>query len=67
MTQTSLPMNFTNARIEPSKLWATVWVRGERGTVVGYDAESYEVPMTRVLFSDGRQGLFTHAEMGLKV
>ncbi len=61
--QTNLPMNFQNARIEPSAMWATVWVRGERGTVVGYDTESYEQPMTRVLFADGRTGNFSHSEM----
>ncbi len=64
MTQASLPMNFSNARIEPSTMWSTVWVRGERGTVVGYDTESYPQPMTRVLFADGRTGIFKHSEMG---
>ena len=62
--QATLPMNFSTARIEAPAMWATVWVRGERGTVVGYDAESFPEPMTRVLFADGRTGIFKHSEMG---
>ena len=62
----TLRMDFSGSRFEPPAMWATVWVRGERGTVVGFDADSYAEPMTRVLFEDGRVGMFKFSEMGAR-
>lgn len=47
-------------------MWATVWVRGERGTICAVIHDDYPVPMIRVLFADGRQGLHKLAELGTK-
>lgn len=63
-TQATLAMNFSNARIELPSLWATIWIRGERGTVVGTDADSFAQPMVRVLFEDGRIGNHKMTEIG---
>lgn len=65
-TQTTLPMNFSNARIILPAMWATGWMRDERYTVVGVDADNYDVPMVRALFADGRIGLHTMAELARK-
>lgn len=45
-------------------MWATIWIRGERGTVVGTDSESFVEPMVRVLFADGRVGNHKMSEIG---
>ncbi len=63
-TQSTLPMNFSNARIELPSMWSTIWIRGERGTVVGTDAETYAEPMVRVLFADSRVGTHKMSEIG---
>lgn len=63
----TLPMNFTNVRpvTETEILWSTVFYKGERGTVVKYYAEDYgDLPMLRVLFSDGRQAILKWSELG---
>lgn len=64
MTQATLPMNFSNARIELPAMWATVWVRGERGTVIWGCLETYAVPMIKVLFPDGHIGTHKLNELG---
>jgi hypothetical protein len=68
-TNLTLPMNFSNTRVILAPLWSSVWVRGERGTVVGHDAElaiEGEPPILRVLFADGRVGLHKMSELGAR-
>lgn len=62
----SLPMNFANARpsTEADWMWATVYYKGERGTVVAYCADDYAAPMLRVLFADGRHAMLKISELG---
>ncbi|MBP8137609.1 MAG: hypothetical protein KAY61_05340 [Candidatus Eisenbacteria bacterium] len=63
----TLPMNFSNARPTTAEdwMWSTVFYKGERGTVVAYYADDYgDLPMLRVLFADGRQGILKISELG---
>lgn len=64
MNQATLPMDFSNARVELPSMWATVWIRGERGTVVEVIPEAYAQPTIRVLFADGRVGTHKLSEIG---
>lgn len=66
-TQTTIPMDFTNAKPTTSAdwLWSSVFYKGERGTVVNYYTDDYgDLPMLRVLFADGRQAILKISELG---
>lgn len=61
----SLPMNFSNIQpvTESDWMWSTVYARGARGTVVGFDSDEAGV-MLKILFADGRVGFYKPSELG---